>query len=192
MTQIKEIIEKEHQRTTDIVQLRKIMLFREGSFLRAYEWSAWLCRKFCGELKVTKRQIKGIEQPVVYVGFPLTSIEKFTPKAAQVIPQSDGSIEINISTESIAENADTQMLVCEYEKWRQELPMTDGNGQKSTASATVSEHSVDSNFQNMAVSQHSSVALLIHRIVSYPIEMRTPVDNIQFISELKQMASVLV
>ena len=41
MTELKEIIEKEKQR--DTVQLaRMIYFYKEGGFMRAYDWSAWL------------------------------------------------------------------------------------------------------------------------------------------------------
>lgn len=180
--QIKEIIEKERSRS-GIAEKRKILLFREGSFLRAYEWSAWLCCKFAGELKVTKRQIKGIDEPVAYIGFPPTSIEKFTPQGASIEPQSDGNMVLTLSEESLAE-ADLQTLTAEYEQWKNELPLIE-NGKKNRAFAE------DSKF-DLPFAQPTSVSFLLHRILSYPVELRSPVDNLQFISELKQMATLLV
>ena len=41
MAQLTEILTREKQRTTE-ESLRVIYLYQEGSFLRAYEWSAWL------------------------------------------------------------------------------------------------------------------------------------------------------
>ena len=41
MSQLKEILEKERERST-MEQCSVIHLFREGTFYRAYEWSAWL------------------------------------------------------------------------------------------------------------------------------------------------------
>ena len=42
MSQLKEILEKEKERNT-LEQCAVIHLFREGTFYRAYGWSAWLC-----------------------------------------------------------------------------------------------------------------------------------------------------
>ncbi len=42
MSQLKEILEKEKERGT-LEQCTQVHLFREGTFYRAYEWSAWLC-----------------------------------------------------------------------------------------------------------------------------------------------------
>ena len=39
---------------------RVIHLFQEGSFYRAYEWSAWLMYRYFHEFKVTHRRMKGL------------------------------------------------------------------------------------------------------------------------------------
>ncbi len=49
-------------------QLGNVHLWKEGSFLWAYDWSAWLCCRLLHDFKVTKRQFKGIEAPVAYIG----------------------------------------------------------------------------------------------------------------------------
>lgn len=77
MAQISEILTLEKDRTDS-----SIHLFQEGSFFRAYEWSAWLCCWFISQFKVTHRKLKNIESSVVFVGFPVASLEKFTPAAA--------------------------------------------------------------------------------------------------------------
>jgi len=41
MSQLKEILQKEKERDS-VEQCMVIHLFREGTFYRAYEWSAWL------------------------------------------------------------------------------------------------------------------------------------------------------
>lgn len=58
MSQLKEILEKEKERGS-LEQCAVIHLFREGTFYRAYEWSAWLCLRYFTELKVTHRMLKG-------------------------------------------------------------------------------------------------------------------------------------
>ena len=42
MSVTKELIEQERQ-LVQAGQYRDLHLHKEGSFLRAYEWSAWLC-----------------------------------------------------------------------------------------------------------------------------------------------------
>ena len=65
----KEIVEFE---TRDLSSGNRdvLHLHHEGSFFRAYEWSAFLACRYLHDFKVTKRVFKGIEEPVAYIGFP--------------------------------------------------------------------------------------------------------------------------
>lgn len=80
MSVTKELIEYERQ-LLQTGQLREIHLHKEGTFMRAYDWSAWLCCRYLHEFKVNKRAFKGIDQPVAYIGFPETSLAKWMPAA---------------------------------------------------------------------------------------------------------------
>ena len=69
MANIKEIVQLEGERS-EPSQYSVVHLFHEGSFLRAYDWSAWLLCRYVHEFKVTRRLFKGIDAPVTFVGFP--------------------------------------------------------------------------------------------------------------------------
>ncbi len=62
-----------------------IHFYMEGSFWRAYEWSAYLSRMFPSELndedrlKVLKKVTKDCENGYVQVGLQLSSFEKYFP-----------------------------------------------------------------------------------------------------------------
>lgn len=62
MSITKEIAEQENRRST--ADRMELHLWKEGTFLRAYDWSAWLACRYLHEFKVNKRQFKGIEEPV--------------------------------------------------------------------------------------------------------------------------------
>ena len=83
MAQLTEILQQEKQRTADET-LRQIHLYPEGGFYRAYEWSAWLCLRYVRQLKPTKRMVKSVNAPMVFVGFPQTSLSKFTVEGAEM------------------------------------------------------------------------------------------------------------
>ena len=53
MSQLKEILSTEQERGS-LEQCAVIHLFREGTFYRAYEWSAWLCCRYINEFKPTR------------------------------------------------------------------------------------------------------------------------------------------
>lgn len=78
MAKIKDVLEIESQRAS-LEQCRFVNLFQEGTFYRAYEWSAWLCVRYVQEFKTTKRLFKNEDTSLVFVGFPITSLQKFIP-----------------------------------------------------------------------------------------------------------------
>ena len=82
MAGIKDILKIEQQRESSD-DWTCIHLFQEGSFYRAYEVSAWLCTMHINQFKVTHRHVKGIDQTIVFVGFPVSSLEKRTPEIHQ-------------------------------------------------------------------------------------------------------------
>ncbi len=55
----------------------KIYLFREGSFLKAYEHSAFLFHRYIHEFKLSRRFIKTVNRPVISLGFPESSLKKW-------------------------------------------------------------------------------------------------------------------
>lgn len=73
MSAIKEVSEAESARLSSHVR-NELHLYREGTFLRAYQWSAWLCVRYIQDFKATKRKFKNEDASVVFVGFPVTLI----------------------------------------------------------------------------------------------------------------------
>ena len=63
MSVTKEIIEQERQ-LVQAGRFRDVHLHREGAFLRAYDWSAWLCCRYLHDFRVNKRLFKGMEEAV--------------------------------------------------------------------------------------------------------------------------------
>ena len=57
MAKLADILETEQKRA-DATQLRIVHLFADGTFYRAYEWSAWLCCRYINSFKATKRNNK--------------------------------------------------------------------------------------------------------------------------------------
>ena len=98
MSLTKELIEQERQ-LVQIGYCREVHLHREGTFLRAYDWSAWLCCRYLHDFKVSKRTFKGIDTPVAYIGFPETSLMKWLPRPPrQLSIRVPRALELNWST----------------------------------------------------------------------------------------------
>lgn len=55
----------------------RVYLYPEGNFYKAYQQSAWLLCSRVHPFKVSARSLKGLDCPLVSVGFPLASLDKF-------------------------------------------------------------------------------------------------------------------
>lgn len=51
MAKLGDILEKEKNRS-ETGMLRTIYLYQEGTFYRAYEWSAWLCVRYINQFTI--------------------------------------------------------------------------------------------------------------------------------------------
>lgn len=179
MSQLKEILEKERVRG-NMEQCLAVHLFREGTFYRAYEWSAWLCVHYFTELKVTHRLLKSGED-IIFVGFPLTSIDRYTPKGAEVLPSGDKSIEMTLPTEAFAPNIDIESLRIDFENWKQCQPMTEASKKKVEKEKVRSERNA-----------HPRLTDIMLRILSYPLEQHSPIECMTFLSDIKQQISEII
>lgn len=56
----------------------QIYLYPEGAFYKAYQKSAWLLCSRVHPFKVSARPLKGLDGPLLSVGFPQSSLDKFS------------------------------------------------------------------------------------------------------------------
>lgn len=59
MASIKDIKEQESMRMNEGVR-DEIHFYREGTFLRAYEWSAWLACRYLHDFNTTRHHVGGL------------------------------------------------------------------------------------------------------------------------------------
>ena len=179
MSQLKEILQIEIERNT-LEQCTAIHLFREGTFYRAYEWSAWLCQRFFPELKVTHRLLKSGDD-IVFVGFPLTSIDRYTPQGATIAPTGENSIDIILPADVLPADAKTEMLAGDFTNWIQSQPLTEASKKK------VEESRVEA-----ARNAHPRLTDVMLRILAFPIEQRSPMECMVFLADMKKQISEII
>jgi len=56
----------------------QVNLYLEGSFYKAYQQSAWLLCTRVHPFKVSARPLKGLDGLLLSVGFPISSLDKFS------------------------------------------------------------------------------------------------------------------
>ena len=176
-----------------------IHLFKTGSFYTAYEWSAWLTAviSFNDEVRkqtksrmpltVTRNKIASSEnEPFCKVGFPMKSVEKFIPERAGFEAIDDSHLVITIPLPQPSDGTDVtyERLAKAVEKWKESHTIKVAKDKKPTKETTETTTSV----QPLSTGN----AGIIAQILSYPLSERTPLENIQFISSLKQQIAQIL
>ena len=179
MPQLKDILEKERLRSS-LEQCKVVHLFQEGTFYRAYEWSAWLCVRYYPDLKVTHRILKGGED-MVFVGFPLTSLSRYTPEGAASQPVEDKSTDILLPSSVFAPDTDGDALQADFANWKQAQPLTEASKSRKEEEKSRAERNA-----------HPRLTDVMLRIVAYPIEQHSPMACMTFLSEIKQQISEIL
>ncbi len=191
MPQITEIVKQEQQRTT-LAECRTARLYREGSFMRAYEWSAWLFVKYVSDFKVSNRQIKSLGQPIAMIGFPPTSMGKFVPESAQLTPAADGSVTIVLPATLIADDVEPQVLLSEFAEWKQALPVTESNSSKKERERNMLPAGGVPENKSSSAGTPSTLTSVMQRIMAFPVETKSPVESMLFLSEIRMQLANLI
>lgn len=171
-----------------------IHLFKTGTFYTAYEWSAWLTAvvSFNDEVRkqtksrmplaVTRNEIASSEnETFCKVGFPMKSVEKFIPARTGFEAIDDNHLVITIPLPQPNDGTEItyERLAKAVEKWKEEQPI------KKTKEKQQSRQ------EPVAVTATGNVGI-IAQILSYPLSERTPLENFQFITSLKQQIAQIL
>ena len=173
--QLKEVFSKEQSRK-EVVDYRTIYLILEGTFYRAYEWSAWLCHRYVSQFKPTHRLLKNTEDSVVFVGFPMTSLERHIPNGATVTELEDKTIALLLAENVFGDEVNIEQLQTDFANWKKSIPLV-----KSKEQGTKN--------QDKNVQVDVSVEGIMKRILAYSIEQHSPMEAMAFLSEIKQQLS---
>ena len=177
MAAIKDIVIMEGERS-EPRHYSQVHLYQEGSFLRAYEWSAWLLCHYVHEFKATRRAFKDIEGSVVFVGFPRTSMEKFVPGEATVDASEEKHTVMTLPMD-IDEEKLKQMRT-DFDTWKEQVPLSESSRERK------GEGKADGGSASVTLTE------MMHRVMSFPIESKSPIDCMLFLAEVRrQMAKMI-
>ena len=188
MAKISEILEIEKERA-DVGTWNVIHLFKEGGFYRAYNWSAWLIVKVAyndevrkGQadrkpLNVSRRRVKNSDGDFAFVGFPLKSLEKFIPYYTEFTSVNDTQIDISIELPATDDELTYEALSQAVEEWKQAIPITEDKPKREQ--------------EEPVRASPRSITAVMAQVLSYPLEAKTPMENMAFISMLKQQLAAL-
>ncbi len=183
MSQIIQIVQTEKERSE--VTRNVIHLYQEGTFYRAYNWSAWLCHRFIQQFKVTHKNLKGIEDSVLFVGFPLTSLEKyFGDYPRQEVGEK--AIDVLLPTNMVPEDMVIEMMSTDYEVWKSSIPLTISNAKQKENAHEVTDGKMS--FQKSP----NTLTSIMQQILAFPLEQKTPIECMLFVAEAKQNLARLI
>lgn len=159
MSFIQEIIDKEHANT------HHIYFYREGVFYKAYEHSAYLFITNIKAFQTKKRFVKSISQEIVSIGFPTNSLKSYF--SVDKIKEEGNMAEVEL---------DKVIDITAFTQWKSELPIYQeepGKQMKPVRQHTQPQEVMSSNEE------------LIMKIRMFPIEGKTPLECMLFLSEIK-------
>ncbi len=183
MSVTKELIEKERE-LVQSGQVRDLHLHREGTFIRAYDWSAWLACRYLHDFKVNKRTFKGIYEPVAYIGFPETSLEKWIPEGAEQRVEDEKHMVVTLPELMVSDTYET--LTAAYSEWKETLPLAESNPGVRKKSGSKDD--------GMPKADEVPVTLttIMQRILAFPIESKSPLESMVFLADIKQRLAALI
>lgn len=158
MSNLQEILETESENTD------KIHFYREGVFYKAYERSAYVFVTRIKPFMVKRLFVKCVNQEVVSIGFPTNSLHSYF--AANKVQEKDNEAEVIL---------DAAIVPADFEKWREGIDMT-------PAKETIVKNK-DTHITSEVVEGEK---LIVTKIKTFPIEVKTPLECMIFLSELKK------
>ena len=195
MSSIKEIQQIEHEtRVDDPTCIRKIYLFREGNFTRAYDISAWMMVHFvCGkdgvnQPKPTRRTLKD-GTDFVFVGFPNVSITKYIPSDLKISEVSEKMSVIDASALLPDNLDDLNKILEEYEKWKETIPVKEEKSKERKNENTASSDVEDVRGVRR---KNISLTMIFQQILGYDIAAHSPMEWGEFIKSLKSDLMTIV
>lgn len=177
----------------DISDWKKMYLYREGTFLRAFNASAWLLATYVYNDEFRK-QVGG-KQPLqvqhlmsktngdyIFAGFPVASIDKYVTMCDKRDENSD--VVVLTMCDIIAPLFQT---VEEYEeayaKYLASLPPAKDKKDKSKQ-----QQSFNSEDDGANVMASGGLFEILRSVVAYPLEEKTPLETVDEFRRLKRLA----
>lgn len=145
----------------------EIRFYKEGVFWVAYEYSAyyvWLQKSY----KPTRKHMKCLGSDVVCLGFPENALKSFEEKGFMRLPDNRGICVLQLDS-PIDEQA--------FAQWRYEVPFQDDPAGKCKE-------------KEAAISPAPVIPDILEMLKQFPLERRTPVECMQFLSEVKSVAGL--
>ena len=184
MIDFDKVTENESRRATP-EQARTIYLYPEGTFLRAFEWSAWLWCKYITDFKPMRRKLKNSDASVVQIGCPISSFDKHLPEDAAKVYNEDGTVVVTLSPAAVADDTDTEAMSDEVEEWKNSVAFAPVNARQKPDNSSVAR-------TYAAAEPRTSITGVMQQILAFPIEKKSFLECALFLSDIKAQLAHLI
>lgn len=184
----------EFEKLRDETSRNKIVLNKDGKFYHVYDWSAWLVKTVVcteefqherGDAKIlAASRYNSKTGDYVMAGFPLESVSKYIPSHETIEEMEGGDLTIGINLPDELEKMTMEEMGNVFEAWKVAQPIKE--------SKTKGNQQVRTGDMQSPTLARSGLFSIISEVISYPLETKTPTENIEFISMLKQKAVALL
>lgn len=179
MATISEILKVEKEtRIGESANVSKLLLFKEGSFTRAYEFSAWLLVNFVCEKKgitppkVTRKMMKdGVD--FVFVGFPNVSTAKFIPSDLTIESVDDKQSVVDLGDIVPDDVEGIEKMLTDFQSWKESIPVKEEKPKGGSGASDRGEGHV------------VSLTMALQQIIGYDLSSHSPMEWGEFIKSLK-------
>lgn len=182
---IAEIRELENSRKSPDMYGR-IHFIKEGNFYRAHDISAWLISMmpFSEAIKNINIFAKKLKDGYIdaWLGFPLTSLEKFIPNDGTVtfVPINDTQIDVMIVPTDDILASDFDTIRKAVDDWKMTLPLKEEKADRRKDHEVVE-----------ARPRITRISDVISRVISFELESSSPMEAYEFLRELRRDISAI-
>ena len=197
------IVDADAQRTT-VEDWQRIHLCRENGFFRAYNRSCWLQHLLFPSMKMQHRVLPGCPDAIVYVGFPVSSLDRYTLKDVALDTKEDGSIDVLWPENAQLPENEPEKLESEFFKWKEAIPIKEPLRQKKQSAAKpegkaqnfATKQADDGDvFENQFFPNHKqqktrtervSLSGIAQEVLAFSIESHSPIECMLFLQKIKE------
>ena len=177
---IADIIELENNRKSPDY-FGRIHFIKEGNFYRAHDISAWLITMmpFSEAIKNVSIIAKKLKDGYIdaFIGFPLTSLDKYIPNDGSVtfVPISDIQIDVIIVPTDDILAASFDEIRKAVDEWKLTLPI------KAEKSNRREDREITEQRPRI-----TRITDIINHVLAFPLEDRSPMDAYNFLRDLRR------
>ena len=184
MIDFNTVLENEKKRS-DSDGIRKLYMYPEGTFIRAFDWSAWLWCHYIKSFKPMRRKVKETGEIIIQIGCPLDKFPVYIPDGAPQEHNPDGSVFFSLDDSKIPFDADIAAMSAEFEEWKKNVPENDSGVRRKPENSGVPAKYFEPR-------QPLTITGVMQQILAFPIEKKSLVECTAFLSDLKIQLAKLI